>query len=175
MNLTNLFQWVQAHPSETIPVVISLLALAVAVLTFIINYRLARRTAILARKPVLVFEYDDAKGWVMRNVGMGPALNTTVAFAKRKNNWEDPVRVPPLSKDGSLPLPWLATNEPDAIGVTYSDFDGRPYTSTCQDDLSEVFDGLRLKRWDKAQITRYWERVNPFEPPKDNLSLITPS
>lgn len=49
-------------------------ALLVSIVTFALNYRHALRSAVLARKPVLVFEYDGQRGWVLRNVETGPAL-----------------------------------------------------------------------------------------------------
>ncbi len=42
------------------------------------NYQ---RTAIAARKPVLIFEYSR-EGWQLCNVGNGPALNVIVARKK---------------------------------------------------------------------------------------------
>jgi hypothetical protein len=72
-------------------------ALIVSVLTFALNYRHTRRRTALARKPVLVFEYEGTRGWVLRNVGAGPALNVIVAQKRVGGSWFNPARVPPIS------------------------------------------------------------------------------
>src|ERR1041384_6175962 len=97
-------------PLETkdlITATLSSTALLVSVVTFALNYRHTRGSAVLARKPVLIFEYDGELGWVLRNVGAGPALNVIVAQKRVGGDWFNPVRVPPLSKDGRFLLAWL--------------------------------------------------------------------
>ena len=84
-------------------------ALIVSVLTLALNYRHARRATVLGLKPVLVFEYDGSRGWVLSNVGAGPTLNIIVAQKRVCEAWFNPVRVPPISKDGDFVLVWLAT------------------------------------------------------------------
>jgi hypothetical protein len=60
--------------------VISIASVAIALASLTVNFGLARRAAVRARKPVLVFVDEPARGaWVLHNVGNGPALNVLVA------------------------------------------------------------------------------------------------
>ena len=90
------------------------------------------------------------RGWLLRNVGNGPALNVVVAckYVKGENRgtWFDAVRVPPLGKDGEMLLGWLGHEGEHGLGATYEDFltqagKGKTYTTTCGDDLSKVVEG----------------------------------
>jgi hypothetical protein len=148
-------------PLETKDVVFAVLsstALLVSIVTFTLNYRHTRRSAVLARKPVLVFEYDAHRGWLLRNVGAGPALNVIVAQKPVGGDWLNPVRVPPLSRDGSFALEWLNHANTTGLGASYTDTEQMPYTSTCGDDLSEVISGTIFGPWPEAEIGRHWNQ-----------------
>lgn len=132
-------------------------ALTVSATSFVLNYRHNRRSAILARKPVLVFEYDGEVGWTLRNVGSGPALNVIVAQHRVGGDWFNPVRVPPLSRDGSFVLSWLGHANSTGLGATYSDAEESPYTSTCGNDLSRSAPGREFGPWLEAEIGRHWQ------------------
>jgi hypothetical protein len=142
---------------DLITALLSFIALCVSVMTFVLGYRLTRRSAILGRKPVLVFEYDGRIGWTLRNVGAGPALNVVVAQRRRKDVWINPVRVPPLAKDGQIVLTWLQHVNTTSLGASYCDFDQVVYTSICRNDLNEVSDGNQMKSWPEPEIHRYWD------------------
>ena len=73
------------------------------------------------------------------NIGGGPALNVLVAQKKMGGEWFNPVRVPPCQEDGEFILRWLDHVNTTGLGATYTDFEDRPYTSTCGDDLSQSF------------------------------------
>lgn len=126
------------------------------------NLWLNQRAAVRARKPVLVFVDDPEQGcWTIHNVGNGPALNVLVA-QRAKNRWFNPVRVPPLGKDGSLPLKWLGRVNVTGLGANYSDFEDRHYTSTLGGERSRAYEGDRLPRWEDEEIRRYWEFADEF-------------
>jgi hypothetical protein len=149
----------QSEPLQTkdiVSAILSATALMVSLFTFELNYRFARRAAVLGRKPVLVFEYDGKVGWVLKNVGAGPALNTVVAQKQVGGDWFNPVRVPPLSKDGQMVLLWLGHGNTTGLGATYTDFERNVYTSTCGNDLSQVFEGARFGPWPEAKVGRHW-------------------
>ena len=141
-----------------ITAVLSSTALLVSVVTFALNYRQSRRSAVLTRKPVLAFEYDGASGWILRNVGAGPALNVVVAQKWVSGEWFNPVRVPPLSKDGNFVLQWLDHVNSTGLGATYTDTEQMPYTSTCGNDLSQTFDGTLFGPWPEPKIGRHWNQ-----------------
>lgn len=127
-------------------------------MTFALNYRHTRRVAILGRKPVLVFLYDNDRGWALKNIGSGPALNIVVAQKRVGGEWFNPVRIPPLPKDGEFIPVWLHHVNTTGLGATYTDFENKPYTSTCGNDLSQVFEGIRFGPWNDAEIGRHWSQ-----------------
>jgi hypothetical protein len=142
---------------------LSAIAVAVALTTFVLNYRIARRAVVLARKPVLVFVYDATRGWVLRNVGGGPALNILVAQRKVSADWFGPVRIPPLSRDAEFVPDWLGHTNSVGLGASYTDSEGRPYTSITGNDLTEVFEGPRFGPWPETEIGRHWNQSTPEE------------
>jgi len=114
--------------------------------------------------PVLVFEYDGRRGWLLRNVGNGPALNIVVARKHMQRpidgEWFDLVRIPPLSRDGEMLLDWLQHDNEHGLGAAYDDFTqrtsgGSSYTTTCGDDLSEITVG-RLFGTGGSEIRPHW-------------------
>jgi hypothetical protein len=141
---------------DLIATALSSTALLVSVVTFALNYRHTRRSAVLARKPVLIFEYDGESGWVLRNVGVGPALNVVVAQKRASGEWFNPVRVPPLSKEGKFILQWLNHVNTTGLGATYTDTEQFIYTSTCGNDLSRTFGGALFGPWPESKIGRHW-------------------
>jgi hypothetical protein len=143
---------------DIVSAVLASTALIVSVLTFALNYRHTRRTTVLARKPVLVFEYEGNRGWVLRNVGAGPALNVIVAQKPVGESWFNPVRVPPISKDGEFVLRWLDHVNSTGLGATYTDFEALSYTSTCENDLSAVHSGTLFGPWTESQVGRHWSQ-----------------
>jgi hypothetical protein len=135
---------------------LSAIALVVSLVTFGLNYLHSRRSLVLTRRPVMIFEYDGNRGWLLRNVGSGPALNAVVAQKKVEGTWFNPVRIPPLAAGGEfLPL-WLAHVNKTGLGVLYDDTEGRKYSATCGDDLSQVFEGYQFGPWKTSEIGRHW-------------------
>ena len=143
---------------DLVSATLSLSALLVSVVTFALSYRYTRKSAVLARKPVLVFEYDGNVGWLLLNVGAGPALNVIVAQKRVGGEWFNPVRVPPLSKDGKVVLGWLNHVNTTGLGATYVDTEQLPYTSTCGNDLSKVCSGTLFGPWPEQQVGRHWNQ-----------------
>lgn len=86
----------------------------------------------------------------------GPALNTVVTQKPVGGDWFNPVGVPPLSKDGQMVLRWLGHVNTTGLGATYADFERNVYTSTCGNDLSQVFEGARFGPWPEAKVGRHW-------------------
>ena len=153
---------------------IAITSLALAATSFLVNFWLARRAAIRARKPVLVFVDDPEHGcWVLQNVGNGPALNVLVA-QREAGRWFNPVRTPPLAKDAKFPLAWLGRVTTTGLGSTYSDFEDRRYTSTLGGERSRTYDGGRLPDWwdEDHEIRKYWE-LRPDEGVADRWSERT--
>ena len=144
-------------------ITLSSVAFVVSTVAFVLNYRHTRRSAALARKPVLVFEYDGNYGWALRNIGVGPALNVVVAQKRGGGEWFNPVRVPPLAKDGKMVLSWLGHVNSTGLGATYSDSEQAPFTSTCGNDLSMAFSGTKFGPWEESRIGRHWNQKQYLE------------
>lgn len=120
--------------------------------------QLTHENAVLGRKPVLVFQYSGEKGWTLRNVGAGPALNVLIAQKHETGPWFDPVRAPAISKDGEFSLSWLGQTNMRSLGVSYSDFEGVRYTSVSEADVSRVQEGSLLGSWSEREIQPFWTR-----------------
>ena len=139
--------------------ILSILALLISVVTFSFSYSLSRKTAVTSIRPVLVFEFSDDKGWILRNVGNGPALNIVVAMKEDDTSeWKKPVRIPPLPKDGFFNLSKLVEDwNIRTLGTNYFDIGKQQYSSTCTNDLSETHKGNELKDWPDSEIGRHWQ------------------
>ena len=136
--------------------VLATVAVLVSLFTFVLSHWHDRRMAILGRRPVLVFEYDGNRGWILRNVGSGPALNAIVAQQEDGARWFNPVRIPPLGVGSEFIPQWLGHVNTTGLGVLFDDTEGRPYSATCGNDLSRVFDGYRFGPWQEREIGRHW-------------------
>ncbi|HEU0295495.1 MAG TPA: hypothetical protein VFR47_22340 [Anaerolineales bacterium] len=131
--------------------IVSLTSLTISILN-------NRRSAITGIKPVLVFVYNKDKGWILQNIGNGPAMNIIVAQKKINGKWFDPVRIPPISKSTEFVLTWLDHVNDTGLGATYTDFQDRAYSSTCANDLSRIFDGNILEGWKEQEIGQHWQK-----------------
>jgi hypothetical protein len=141
----------------SVATVIAIVSLAIAAVSFVVNYWVSHRAAIRARKPVLVFVDDPRSGcWVLQNVGNGPALNVLVA-QREFGYWFNPVLTPPLAKDSGFSLEWLGRVNTTGLGATYSDFEDRRYTSTLGGERSRTYERNRLPDWNDREVRRYWE------------------
>lgn len=136
---------------------LSAIAVVVSLVTFGLSHLHDRRSAILDRRPVLVFEYGGNRGWILRNVGSGPALNPVVAQEKAGGVWFNPVRIPPLAVGTEFIPQWLSHVNTTGLGVLYDDTEGRKYSATCGNDLSRVFEGYRFGPWKEDEIGRHWD------------------
>lgn len=137
---------------------ISALALVVSVGSFALSYNLSRESAITSVRPVLVFQFDENEGWSVRNVGNGPALDVIVAMKKDdKADWTQPMRIPPLAKDGEFSLKkWDIYTPARTLGATYRNIQEKVYSTTCTSDLSKTHEGNVLRTWPDTEIVRHW-------------------
>jgi hypothetical protein len=98
----------------------SVAALALSLISFARTYRPSAQSAVTSVRPVLVFEYRQAQGWSVRNVGNGPALNVVVARPSEAPHGRKPVRTPPLANGGRFKLTWIGLVCPR---IVYTDLD----------------------------------------------------
>jgi hypothetical protein len=53
-------------------------AIVISTISLLLSLRQNRRTAKTGMRPILTFIFDEEKGWMIRNVGMGPALDIVI-------------------------------------------------------------------------------------------------
>ena len=135
---------------------LSAFAIVVSLVSLFASLMIAKWNSRASIKPVVVMVFEDGGHWRIQNVGNGPALNLVVAIKQEDGEWQNPVRVPPLSKDGDFLLQWQE-DKVKQIGVSFEDFSGRAYTSICHNDVSRVYKGYKLKRWKDEDIKRHWK------------------
>jgi hypothetical protein len=149
--------------------ILSVIAIALSAVTFVLAYRAGQAADRRSRIPVLVFVYDEDRGWLLRNVGNGPALNITSAIRQTheqaKDHWEAPTRVPPIERDGEFQLHWLGHANIAVLAATYQDFlaadtsrEPRQYTVTSAYDLNEVVPRRLLPDWSFTQSVPHWSQ-----------------
>jgi hypothetical protein len=136
---------------------VSVAALLFSLVSFSLTFGLSKSSAVTAVRPVLVFEYSESDGWSVRNVGNGPALNVLVATKNDDSDWLQPVRIPTLKRDGAFPLNWIGHLNVRTLGASYMDVSARQYSSTSTNDLSEVYEGNRLREWPEKAISAHWK------------------
>lgn len=131
-------------------VLLSIISLAISIrLT-----QLSNRTNI---KPVIVFEFVQSKHWIVRNVGHGPAINVIVVQSHGEGKWIDPTSLPPLAEHDTFVVDWLTEINVRQIGARYTDSLGNWYSTTCQDDLSQIYEGVHI-HFSEGETIPYWRR-----------------
>lgn len=150
----------EVRKGERMPELSPFVAPSISFLSFCVSlvaYFLSRNSNVSSKRPVLVFVYEHERGWILQNIGNGPALNIVVSrkAVKADGRWFNFVRIPPLSSRAEFPLRYLNHDNDNGLGVTYVDMDNRAYSSTCGNDLTvqsrgKVFDSS------KVPITQVW-------------------
>jgi hypothetical protein len=157
-------------PTEIAKDWVTLSSALIATFAFILattTYLLNHRNAITARQPVLVFEFDQTEGWKIRNVGKGPALNVIVSIRGKNTLWKYPVTTPSLKDGNEFGLHWLGKLNTWMLGATYSDFDGKTYTTIGQHDANLLRTGHVQSEYTEpnkdylhgSNATRHWNAV----------------
>jgi hypothetical protein len=141
----------------TVSVVIAGVALGVSVIVFLDNRAREARAARLARKPALVFTWDQSQEvWLLTNIGGGPALDVVI-MQRIKGRWVHPLRMPELAADGahSVPKLWYGRWHHDpGLGARYRSITGEEYATKTGGDYSEI-----AETW--GELGRVDSRVEP--------------
>ena len=130
------------YPESTMSseLAIATAALVFSLISFVLSFWQSVETFRAQIRPVVVVEYDTGKGWVLRNIGNGPALNILVAHRKR-GEWRNPVRVQALPVQKQFRLTWLEAASPESIVAEYEDFRQRTYSTTFRAKTSRLVTG----------------------------------
>ena len=138
--------------------VISLVALTLSIIATISSIyfsNIGMKTNVL---PTLVFVYDSDKGWSVKNMGNGPALNVIVTHQDHgEKKWKEPTRLYPISENDVVNIAWVGQN-PDKLMATYTDVHNRLYSSLTDEDLTTISDDDVSQPWKDTDIRRIWER-----------------
>ncbi len=142
-------------PELTISVVALIVAISSTVASIYFS-RMSMRTGVL---PTLVLVYEVEKGWTLRNVGNGPALNVTVAHQPHDSDtWELPTRLYPIPQGETVRVRWVGNN-PDRVAEAYSDVHDNEYTSITDEDLTKIYRARKLPVWTQSELRRVWEHL----------------
>jgi hypothetical protein len=143
---------------------LGVVAFVMSLVNFAVTLRLTKRRDVVAIRPMLVFTYRE-EGWHIENVGNGPALD--VIFTRLGRETGAPsvihVRLPTLAKGACSLLKFARYDESLIFVATYTDIDGRRYTSRSQHDVSSIAEGWAPKRdgvsrpSDPKTVTRWWK------------------
>ena len=115
-------------------------------------------------EPLLVFEYTPA-GWVLRNLGIAPALDVLVAQKRVGGGWFKPVRIPPLEQGRDFQLTWCLHANDTGLGASYTTSDGTVRSVHCGNDRSITHERSLLPAWAEDEIVAHW-KVTDYIPGK---------
>jgi hypothetical protein len=136
---------------------ISIVALCVSIIATFTSISYYRTDLKLGVLPTLVFVYSKETGWVLRNIGSGPALNIIVAHqANDKKTLEQPTRIYPLAPGKEVEIFWVGDN-PEKLGAEYYDARNEPYTSVCDEDLTVIHERKIFPTWKESDIRKAWQ------------------
>ncbi len=141
--------------------VIAGIAIAVSVIVFYDNRRRDLRASQLARKPVLVFAWDQVQQtWMLSNIGNGPALDVVI-LQRIDGEWSHPLRMPEMAvRDAnSVPRLWYEHWHSDPVlGARYQSVTGERYTTRTAEDHSEIREGWRAIGLDpNLEVEPHWQ------------------
>lgn len=139
------------------PIEVSVVALVLSLINFIVTLALTRRRDINAIRPVLVFTYRSEGGWHVENLGNGPALDLIFHRLSGESITQN-VRLPALGKGTDFGLKFARHDSKQIFVATYRDADGRPYSSRSRHDVSTSTEGFEVQRvLDSEALPRWWE------------------
>ena len=136
---------------------LSVSALLLSLVATVGSFYFSQTSRVDAVRPSVAFMYTTDSGWAAENIGSGPARDLIVAtIAHGDTAWRAPTQLYSLPAGARVKLWWVG--DPDRIGGSYSDVDGRVYTSIVDEDLTVVKLGYFLPTWRREEIRRVWER-----------------
>jgi len=152
---------------------IAVLALAVSVVSFVVNRRAADRAERHGRMPVLIPRvWDQQEGCIaVRNIGSGPALNVTIAHpldelidrdalgidltkARYRAMWDGFMHLQPLESGAECAYEWDYRR---GIGLTCTDALGTYYTTLATTYGTKVVDGraMPIRRFTELEYPEF--------------------
>lgn len=168
-------------------VVISIVAIAISLVSFFINLQASKSAERRGRMPVLVvtrLDNDEAglAHILLSNVGSGPALNIIFGLAEEaeevgsqqlhkgvSERWYSPLHLFPIPPGGKLDVSHPQSS--NVLGATYTDALGHPYTVKTSQYGTRVLEGRHFPAawtmnnvpamWSPLPTDRPWSRTAP--------------
>ncbi|HWC41676.1 MAG TPA: hypothetical protein VHK02_06795 [Actinomycetota bacterium] len=146
---------------EVVSAVIAGVALVVSVIVFVDSRVRELRAAKLARRPALVFSWDEPhRVWVLSNIGSGPALDVVIV-QRVDGRWAHPLRMPEMAVQdaNTVPRRWFEQWHPNpGLGASYRSIGDERYATRTGDDRSEIREGTGGIGLDAAaRIEPHWQ------------------
>jgi hypothetical protein len=158
--------------------IISVVAVLVSFLTFLLTYLASQRADRRRRMPVIVVFPED-EGWRLENIGNGPALNIVIAQGRGTEangslielrreavgangaapgeTWCNPIHLRPMAAGASQLVPWhFATT---GVGVGFTDVLNTPYTLRMSRQGSLLVEKRGIPSWSQED----WRQINTVE------------
>jgi len=128
---------------------VAIVAVAISLVSFVVNLYASRAADRHARMPVLIPQFYEADGGghgvSVRNIGRGPAVNVVMANAlgdlakkdirrvrlsryKNQRHWGGVMHLERIPEGDKLDYVWDSVGFAGALGLTYTDVLGSPYT-----------------------------------------------
>jgi hypothetical protein len=128
---------------------VAIVAVIVSLVSFVINFRASQAADRHARMPIVIPQVYEMPGGALRvkvrNIGKGPAVNVVIADAlgelattdvrhvrlsryKNKSHWGVPRHLERIPDGAELEYPWDSQSYQGALGLSYTDVLGSPYT-----------------------------------------------
>src|SRR5215472_15073540 len=149
-------------------------AVAISLVSFVVNFWAARAADRRGRMPVLVMERPtaDERGnrILLKNVGNGPALNIIFGLAEEvegagsrqlskgvRERWFSPLHLHPISPGKELDVVHPETS--NVVGAAYTDALGNKYTVKASQYGTVVLEGRHLPEvWTIDNVPSMWEK-----------------
>jgi hypothetical protein len=100
------------------------------------------------QRPLLNFVYTPNYGWVILNVGNGPALNIRF-MSKNAIEWEQPVIGYAIPPNLALLISEEIKGAAMALAVYYKDLFENEYMGRCEGDTNSIVSKKGDKNWDE--------------------------
>lgn len=137
---------------EALAVVMNTLLAIASFCVSAVALRISVKAFVDAKPPVLAFERMPGAGWIVENVGNGPAWNVVFAEGDFEGRWLEPFKLPSISKDSSFTFENLTVA--GRLGVTYTDFDGRLHSSDCTNYITKMRKGSKPTDWPSYDVSK---------------------
>lgn len=134
---------------------VALILSIVATVSSIYFSNIGMKTNVL---PSMAFVYENVKGWSVRNVGNGPALNVIIAHQNQgTDTWIAPTRLYPVPKDETVHIRWVGL-KPSKLMAIYTDVQNRSYITITDKGHTVIQRGTPSMSWQENEIKNIWER-----------------